>query len=112
MFHRRIGLAAMAAAVLIIVAGAVPAAAANPTRQVRIAERPLTRSERAASDRKVADAMRYLASPAASFGLATLGCPTPESTPQGGERVSLTAAFTAADCEIPGDFLGVSARDP
>jgi hypothetical protein len=111
MFIRRIGSAAMAAAVLILAADAVPAAAANPTRQVRVAERPLTPSEQAASDRKVADAMRYLASSAASFGLATLSCPTPDGTLQAGERVSLTAAFTAAECDIPGGFLGVSARD-
>jgi hypothetical protein len=111
MFIKRVGLAAMAGATLILAAGAVPAAAANPTRHVRVAERPLTPSEQVASDRKVADAMRYLASSAASFGLAILSCPTPESTLQGGERVSLTAAFTAADCDVPGDFLGVSARD-
>ena len=70
MFSRRIALA-MLGAVLILTAGVMPASAARPTRTAPAAERrpprerPLTAEEQAASDRKVAAAMPYLASPEA-----------------------------------------------
>jgi hypothetical protein len=122
MFTRRI-VPATLGAVLILIAGAAPAAAAGPTRASPAerasiaAERPLTRSEQAASNRKVAAAMVYLASPAAmAMGRATLGCATPEgATPKDVTSSrgldAIAGAGTLADCDIPSGFLGVSARD-
>lgn len=110
MVTRRVGLAATAA-VLILVAGALPAYATTPARPARIAERALTPDEQVASERKVAGAMRYLASPAArSSSLASLGCATPEGTLRR-DGHARSDAFTATDCDIPGDFLGIFARD-
>jgi hypothetical protein len=122
MFTRRIVLATLGV-VLILIAGAPTASAAGPTRSspadgASIAgERPLTRSEQAASDRKVAAAMVYLASPAAiAMGRATLGCATPEGATLKDATSSrgldaIAGPGTLADCDIPSGFLGVSARD-
>jgi hypothetical protein len=105
MFPRRI-VPAMIAAVLILAAGTTPAAAAKPTRGAQPAERPLTAEEQAASDRKIAAAIAYLASPAARAAeRATLDCVTPNGA------VPSTTAGTMQGCEVPGGFLSVSARD-
>ena len=117
MFSKRIALA-MLGATLILAAGAVPVSAAGPARSEPVAERPLSPDEEAASDRKVAAAMRYLASARArAFGRVTLACATPNGEPPsatGPDRNDLSAVggtSTAADCAVPADFLGVSARD-
>lgn len=124
MFSRRIVLA-MLGAVLMLAAGAMPVSAARPTRPPPPAalapttpERSLTQAERAASDRKVAAAMAYLASPAAmTFGRVTLECATPEAEPRNPATSGTTdlsaigGAATDAACDVPSDFLVVSARD-
>jgi hypothetical protein len=123
MFSRRIVLAVIGA-VLILSAGAMPVSATKPTRPGPAAERlippterPLTPEEQAASDRKVAAAQAYLASPEAmSFGRVSLDCAEPESAPQNGNafRSDLSAVGGTtpnADCDVPNDFLPVSARD-
>lgn len=87
-------------------------------------ERPLTMREQAASDRKAAEAERYVASVAASGGdLASLACFTPESTeaasleamsvesPLAATAVPVEAATAAAGCAPPQGFLAVEARD-
>ena len=104
MFSRRI-LPAIIAAVLILAAGAMPVAAAKPTRGAPAPERPLTAKEQAASDRKITAAMAYVASPAArSTERATLDCVTPN-----GEVPS--TGRTTHGCDVPDGFLPVSARD-
>jgi hypothetical protein len=115
MFSRRIILA-MLSAIWILAAAAGPVAAAKPAREVA-GERPLTKEERAASDRKLAAAQRYLSSPEArAAGRATLACVTPDgAVPRGsssGEAGTdgLGAPSTNA-CEVPNGFLPVSARD-
>jgi hypothetical protein len=117
MFSRRIALA-MLGAVLILTAGVMPVSAARPTRPASAAERPLTPQELAASNRKVAAAMAYLASSSAQrFGRVTLDCATPESMPPNGatsgstDLGAIADSGTNADCDVPSDFLGVSARD-
>ena len=117
MFSKRIALIMLGAA-LMTAAGAVPVAAARPARSEPVAERPLSPEEQAASNRKVAAAMDYLASvQARSFGRVSLACATPDKEPTsatGVERDDLSALggpSTAADCNVPSDFLGVSARD-
>ena len=121
MFSRRIAMA-MLGAVLILTAGVMPVSAARPTRPAPSAERPpitrerpLTPAEQAASDRKTAAAMAYLATPAAmTFGRETLDCATPESGPANAASSrsnDLSAIAPEADCDVPSDFLGVSARD-
>jgi hypothetical protein len=108
MLSRRIALAMLGAA-LILAAHAVPVSAARPTRPAPAAERPvvtgerpLTPEEQAASDRKIAAAMAYLASPEArAAGRATLACATPDAGDPS----------TNADCDVPQGFLPVSARD-
>src|SRR6185295_3157121 len=78
MFSKRIALA-MLGALLILATGTVPVSAARPARAVPTAERPLSPEEQAASDRKVAAALNYLASAQArSFGRVTLACATPD----------------------------------
>ena len=121
MFSRRIVLA-MLGAMLILTAGVMPVSAAKPTRPApaterpaTTTERPLTRAEQAASDRKVAAAMAYLASPAAmTFGRVTLECATPDAAPRNdttSKTNDLSAVAPQAACDVPSDFLGVSARD-
>jgi hypothetical protein len=117
MFSKRIALAMLGAA-LILAAGTVPASATRPARAVPIAERPLSPEEQAASDRKVAAAMKYLASAQArSFGRVTLACATPNREspdtiePELDDLSAIGGPSTAADCDVPSDFLGVSARD-
>ena len=115
MFPRRIALPLVGAA-LILTAGVSPVSAAKPTGSTTPTERPLTASEEAASDRKIAAAMAYLATPAArSFGLASLDCATPDgATDDASSSTDLAAVDAAAidaGCDVPGDFLPVSARD-
>ena len=124
MLSRRITLA-MLGAVMILAAGVMPTSAARPTdpaltteRPSTTRERPLTSEEQAASDRKVAAALAYLTSPAAMmFGRVTLDCATPEATQpnaSGSSSDDLGAIGDPAinaDCDVPSDFLGVSARD-
>jgi hypothetical protein len=117
MFSQRIALAMLGAA-LILAAGAVPVSAARPARAVPAAERPLSPEEQAASDRKVAAAITYLASAQArAFGRVALACATPDGNPPSTTELErddlsvLAGPSTTADCEVPSDFLGVSARD-
>ena len=117
MFSKRIVFAMLGAA-LILAAGAVPVSAAGPARSKPVAERLLSPEEQAASDRKVAAAMRYLATARArAVGRVTLACATPDGEPPStakAERQDLSAlggAGTTADCDVPSDYLGVSARD-
>ena len=117
MFSKRIALAMLGAA-LILTTGAVPVSAARPAHAVSTAERPLSPEEQVASNRKVAAAMNYLASARArSFGLVTLACATPDAEAPGTNELkrddlsALGGLSTAADCDVPADFLGVSARD-
>ena len=124
MFSRRIAMA-MLGAVLILTAGVMPVSAARPIRPAPGAERPpptrerpLTRAEQIASDRKVAAAMAYLASPAAkTFGRVTLDCAAPEAAPPNNATArskdlsAIGGPAANADCDVPSDFLGVSARD-
>jgi hypothetical protein len=117
MFSKRIALAVLGA-VLILAAGAVPVSAAGPARSEPVPERRLSPEEQAASDRKIAAAMRYLASTRArAFGRVTLACATPEGEPPSTTKPgphdlsALGGPSTAADCDVPADYLGVSARD-
>jgi hypothetical protein len=117
MLSKRIALAMLGAA-LILASGAVPVSAARPARAMPTAERPLSPEEQAASNRKVAAAMNYLASTRArSFGLVTLACATPDGQAPGtseqkrDDLSALGGPSIAADCDVPSDFLGVSARD-
>ena len=62
--------------------------------------------------------MDYLASAQArSFGRVTLACATPDgeapgtTEPERDDLSALGGPSTAADCDVPSDFLGVSARD-
>ena len=83
MFSKRIALSMLGAA-MILATGAVPVSAARPARAVPTAERPLAPDEQAASNRKVAAAMDYLASAQArSFGRVMLACATPDATAPG-----------------------------
>lgn len=122
MFSRRIALA-MIGATLILAAGAMPVSAARPSRPASTAERlvvpgerPLTPQERAASDRKIAAAMAYLASPEArAAGRATLACAAPDAVPSSGGGTDAgpdgLGDPTTNNCELPHGFLPVSARD-
>jgi hypothetical protein len=117
MFSKRIAFAMLGAA-LILASGAVPVSAARPARAMPTAERPLSPEEQAASNRKVAAAISYLASTRArSFGLVTLACATPDGEVPGtseqkrDDLSALGGPSIAADCDVPSDFLGVSARD-
>lgn len=90
-------------------------------------ERPLTRREQAASDRKAAEAERYVASVAASGGdLAPLACFVPNGTetatsleaaaveePVAATPVPVEAGMALAPlaCAAAQGFLGVEARD-
>jgi hypothetical protein len=82
------------------VAGREPIPRPVPT----LAERPLTDAERAASDRKVAAALAYVAAERASGAhLLPLSCFTPNGTG--------TAATTESTCFVPQRYLGVQSRD-
>jgi hypothetical protein len=94
---------------LMLVASVVtigPASAARPTRPAPAppdAERPLSAEERAASDRKLAAALAYLAAAdAAGATVLSLDCVTPQA---GGLGPAPDA------CYVPSDFLPVEARD-
>jgi hypothetical protein len=124
MFTRRIVMAALGA-VLILTAGVMPASAAGPSRPGQIAERPQTPKEKAASDRKIAAAMRYLASPRARAELrSSLDCATPDGSRQNGitnqapdevgdlsDLDALAGPSSSTACAVPKKFLPVSARD-
>ena len=122
MFSRRIAPALLGAAV--ILCAAAPASAATISRPVPGAERvpsggerPLTAAEQAASDRKVAAAMAYLASPAARAAERTsLACATPDALPISGpegadDTIDTFDTPVTLDCDLPRGFLPVSARD-
>lgn len=96
-------IAAMLTAGFLLTLVATPTSAAKPGAPSAGGERPLTATERAAADRKVAAALAYEASIAeAGIDLVPLSCLTPES--------QSTSATTLA-CEPPQGFLGVEARD-
>lgn len=111
MFSRRIPMAVLSA-IWILAAAAGPAGAATPTRGL-VGERPLAPDEQAASDRKLAAAQRYLASPAArAAGRATLACVRPDGTPRPTGSGTDTPDDPSTDaCDLPNGFLPVSARD-
>jgi hypothetical protein len=115
MFSRRIVMAALSA-IWILAAAAGPAAATRPHRAGAV-EQPLTAEERAASDRKVAAAQRYLATPEARAAVrVSLVCVTPEGiVPRGtdiGDAGTTGAEPNATGCGgVPSAFLPVSARD-
>jgi len=112
MFSRRIAMA-MLGAVLILTAGVMPAAAARPVRPAPVAERPFTPAELAASERKIAAAASYLASPEArAVGRGTLACFQPEADQTSGATADGPGEpETQAICAPPQDFLAVSPRD-
>ncbi|MGH2446022.1 MAG: hypothetical protein ACRDGD_08290 [Candidatus Limnocylindria bacterium] len=109
MFTRRFSSSILLAA--IVTAAIVgPAAAREPQptspAPAVLEERPLTREEQAAADRKVAESDAYLASEALSGAdLASLSC----FTPTGGPTTTAAAAPTA--CYVPAGYLAVTARD-
>lgn len=98
---------------LILTAGVMPAAAADPAaRQQPVgrplpdrvdlqpaAERPLTLSERALSDAKVTEALAYAAALERSgIGLVGLDCATPNGAPG-------TSAARTSSCSVPSKIL-------
>lgn len=100
------------ALVLAVVLASLLVAPASATRPVRpeppmpsvSGERPLTAEEQAASDRKVSEALAYVAAlRAAGAHLLPLACATPN-------RSSSTSATTSCTT-VPQDFLPVTARD-
>ena len=112
MFSRRVFMAVLSA-IWILTAAAGTAAAATPTRG-GAGERPLTAEEQAASDRKVAAAQRYLATPEARAAVrVSLVCVTPEGVvPHGTADGAGGAETNATGCDgVPSDFLSVSPRD-
>ena len=123
MFSRRIAPALLGAAVILHVAVASASAttisrpAPGAERVPSGGERPLTAAEQAASDRKVAAAIAYLASPAARAAERTsLACATPDALPISGSAGADDAIDTfdtpvTLDCDLPRGFLAVSARD-
>jgi len=131
MGSHRFVLASLTAA-LALTATSAPALARKPDPG-ESGERPLTRQEQVASDRKVADAERYVASIGASGGdLAPLACVVPlsngtaELEPSSLEPADDSAATEASTvevalpngadiaplaCWVPQGFLAVEARD-
>ncbi len=113
-------------AALALTATATPALAGKPDPGA-VGERPPTRQEQAASDRKGADAERYVASIGATGGdLASLACVAPMSTGpaeleastlEATEDPAITsdsaqgAAIAPLACWVPQGFLAVEARD-
>ena len=118
MFSKRIVLAMLGAA-LILAAGAVPvSAAAAGSRRARCRATPLRRGTGGVGPQ--GRRRHGTTSPrpeARAVGRVTLACATPDGEPPStadAERHDLSAlggAGTAADCDVPSDFLGVSARD-
>lgn len=109
MFWKRISLAwAMALATVLSAVG--PASAGRPT--ATDGERPLTRAEQAASDRRVAQARAYLARvDSEGSDLGTLSCVEPTG---GGVTTASSGASTDATtsaCTVPQGYLTVEARD-
>lgn len=118
MFFNRM-LTAMVAAVLILVAGVGPAAAAKPVRPVPpsapapTGERPPTPEERALSDAKIAIARAFVRG--AGRPLVGLNCATPQSSRAevGSPAVGGLAAGNDATinaCTVPSAFLSVQPR--
>lgn len=81
---------------LALAAGAGPVAAADP------AERPLTRQEERAAQRRIAEAERFLQQADAALGLAAVSCPTPTAA---------DTSVTPDSCPPPSGSLAVEARD-
>jgi hypothetical protein len=106
MYTRRMAVAAlMALTTSALTIGSVAAAKpVSPTPQHPPAgERPLTGEEEAASARRVADALAYLAGVEASgANLVSLSCVTPQPS---------TSSVTPDACYVPAGYLGVEARD-
>lgn len=117
MFTRRIRMAALSA-MLLSALTATPTAAAKPTAPhtppppSAVVEPPLTPEQIAASDRKVAAAMAYLAAvDAGGLDLATLQCVTPTGTSGTTSTPSAVGGATTEACAVPQGFLPVEARD-
>ncbi len=116
MFSIRFRMAALSA-VLMSALTVAPAVAAKPvappappTAPPAVAEPPLSAEQLAASDRKVAAAIAYLAgAEAAGSELATLQCVAPTGTPQAAGPIGGSATIQA--CWVPQGFLSVEARD-
>ena len=105
MCSRRMASAALLAAMLTsLLAWPVGAREPIPRPASTLAERPLTAAERAASDRKVAAALGYVAAQRASGAhLLPLSCFTPSG--------SVAAGTADSACYVPQRYLGVQARD-
>ena len=105
--------AAVLAATILTMLGVAPAAAAKPTAPPSAppsapagADRPLSRAELEASNRRIAAAEVYAARLALEGSdLVSLACVTPQSAS------TSDAEATAAACGIPQGFLAVEARD-
>lgn len=109
MVSRRFVLASLTAA-LVLTATTGPALARKPDPGGS-EERALTRQEQAASDRKTAEAERYVASIEATGGdLAPLGCIVPTSVGATPEAGALEPQ-SGTGCVVPQGFLAVEARD-
>lgn len=103
---RRTTMATLVAALLIPFT-VTPTLGAPPQPPVPSGERPLTEQERAASDRKVAAALAFVAGQDTTGGnLATLSCVTPRSTSERG-----AGGPSPEGCSVPQGFLTVYARD-
>lgn len=104
MVSRRMAFAILIATTLATVV-ATPALGRDPSRPAATrpaAERPLTAAERAASDRKVAQAVAFVAERRASGAhLLPLSCYTPSGR----------NSTTSGACTVPQRYLGVQARD-
>lgn len=95
-------------AVAMLLVGATPARADQPTPQPVLAERPLTPDELALGEQKIQAAERYLAT---AVGLSAVpgisSCPGPT----GGEVQESTALESTQACYVPAGYLPVYARD-
>lgn len=125
MGSRRFVLASLCA-MLVLGAFATPTLSKKPDPATGPGERPLTTQEQSASDRKAAEAERYVAARQASDeDLVPLGCITPTGTDTRSlEASSVTAesedavsgggdptALSGSGCWVPQGFLAVEARD-
>lgn len=112
MVLRRMALAVLLATTLTTLVAA-PTAGREPSRPAAARpapERPLTDQERAASDRKVAQALAFVAERRATGAhLLPLSCYTPNGTTAATRSGS--SAANAGVCTVPQRYLGVQARD-
>ena len=108
MDSRRMAIAILLATTLSMLV-ALPAAGREPVRRppLVVGERALTAEEQAASDRRVADALAFVAAErSAGAHLLPLSCYTPNAT-----TTARTTATADATCFVPQRYLGVQARD-